>query len=188
MWHFSYLISQTDRITEARGGTCSTFCISTIFLVTNVSFNKNHRIETGPGGKPTKHGLELRQFSRKWKVELSVGNIKILIIICQTPIYIVSALVAYLSIATKTRVSQLFRLCSLSADFQTQLCLLSEHLCHLLLQLEQNLKATQKFLSFLLSVQCVLIITLHHLLLCRRRVTILRLWSCNTQLRVYKST
>lgn len=72
--HSSYLISQTARITKAWGVSRSTFCISTIFLLTNVSFNKNRRAKMGLGGKPTRTGLELRQFTRKWKSRIVCGK------------------------------------------------------------------------------------------------------------------
>ncbi len=72
--HSSYLISPTVRITKAWGVSCSTFCISTIFLLTNVSFNKKRRAKAGPGGKPTRTGLELRQFTRKWKSRIVCGK------------------------------------------------------------------------------------------------------------------
>lgn len=72
--HSSYLISPTARIAKVRGVSGSTFCISTIFLLTNVSFNKNRRAKTGPGGKPTRTGLELREFTRKWKSRIVCGK------------------------------------------------------------------------------------------------------------------
>lgn len=93
----SYLISQTARVAKAWGVSRSTLCISTIFLLTNVSFNKTTVRRWDWEESPPGQDWSWDNLPGNEKVELSVGNIRIIIIICQTVIYIFTAQTGYVS-------------------------------------------------------------------------------------------
>lgn len=88
---------------------CSALCISTIFLLTNVGFNKSAKRRRDCERSPPGLDWSWDNLAGNEKVELSTGNIKIIIIICQSVIRISTAAQTGRAAAAKlAAVSQLF--------------------------------------------------------------------------------